>query len=79
MDYQVTSLILQTQPDQQETVMQYIHSITGAEIHGASDDGQLVVTIESEGQTSGVEYLNTIPGVLSVSLVSHHIDSIETP
>ncbi|WP_028115507.1 chaperone NapD [Ferrimonas senticii] len=77
MEYQVTSLILQTQPDQRDTVLQYLHSIDGAEIHAETADGQMVVTLESEGQTVAIDSLHTIPGVLSVSLVSHHSEPLK--
>ncbi|WP_298442829.1 chaperone NapD [uncultured Ferrimonas sp.] len=71
MEYHVTSLVLQLQPDQRDTVLQYLHSIEGAEIHAESGDGQLVITLEGDGQLPGVEALHTIPGVISVSLISH--------
>ncbi|QIZ76479.1 chaperone NapD [Ferrimonas lipolytica] len=77
MEYHVTSLILQLQPDQRDSVLQYLHSIEGAEVHAESIDGQLVITLEGEGHHPGIESLHTIPGVLSVSLVSHHIEPLK--
>ncbi|SHG90753.1 chaperone NapD [Ferrimonas marina] len=75
MEYQVASLILQVMPGSQDTVHQYLDTIEGAQVHAQSADHQMVVTLEGEGDVlSPLESLSSIPGVLSVSLVSHHID-----
>ncbi|WP_345337524.1 chaperone NapD [Ferrimonas pelagia] len=75
MDYHVASLILELTPSRRDTVLQYINQLEGAEVHGLSDDHQLVVTLEGEQNVlSRMEAMHTIPGVISVSLVSHHIE-----
>jgi nitrate reductase NapAB chaperone NapD len=51
----------------------------GVEIHAASDDGRMVVTIENDTATM-IETMNSfhsIKGVVSASLIYQHFDDFE--
>lgn len=58
-----------------------IAALPGAEVHGASDDGKLVVTLEMRDSTAVLDHINAINqirGVISATLVYQHNESLDS-
>lgn len=58
-----------------------IAALPGAEVHGASEDGKLVVTLEMRDSTAVLDHINAINlirGVLSATLVYQHNESLDS-
>ncbi|MDD5250246.1 MAG: chaperone NapD [Rhodocyclaceae bacterium] len=56
----------------------HLESIDGVEVHAASDEGRLIVSIESAGdrETADIfEAIQRLDGVLSAALVYSHFES----
>ena len=56
-----------------------VAALEGAEIHGASDDGRLVVVVEDTGSRTAADQImamHQIPGVISVTLTYHHFEDL---
>ncbi len=78
----ISSLVVHARPEGMESIETTIGSLGGAEVHGASAQGKLVVTLEtiSEGEMlTQIDAINRIEGVLSVSLIYHQVDDPTDP
>jgi len=74
----ISSIIVHAKPTEILSVRGNLEQIPGVEIHAATDDGRLVVTIESEsdGDTTGTfDRINATEGVLSCAMVFHQFES----
>lgn len=74
----VCGVLVHARPEQKDAVRLALESLPGVEVHVATEDGRMVVTVEdAEGQWAGatISRFNDIGGVLSVALVYHHFDS----
>ena len=74
----ISSIIVHAQPTQLQSVRGNLEQIPGVEIHAVTDDGKLVVTIETEtdGETAGTfDRINTMDGVMSAAMVFHQFES----
>ena len=74
----ISSIIVHAKPDALSSVRGSLEQIPGVEIHAATDDGKLVVTIETEtdGETAGTfDRINTMDGVMSAAMVFHQFES----
>lgn len=74
----VCGVLVHVRPDLADAVRLALAALPGVEIHAATGDGRLIVTVEdAEGQWAGatISRFNDIAGVLSVALVYHHFDS----
>ncbi|MBY6187415.1 chaperone NapD [Marinobacter hydrocarbonoclasticus] len=79
-EYHISSFVVHCQPGQEHSVRRAIGAMSGAEIHGCSDDGKLVVTLEQPDRATmqvGMEALATLSGVLSAALTYHRVEAIE--
>jgi nitrate reductase NapD len=68
----ISGLVIHTRPDATGTARAAIADLPGVEVHAATADGRLVVTIERADDGEAAETLShfqTIDGVLSTSLV----------
>ena len=78
----ISSLVVHARPEGLESIETTIGSLGGAEVHGASAQGKLVVTLETvnEGEMlTRIDAINRIEGVLSVSLIYHQVDDPTDP
>ncbi len=77
-NWYVCSIVVQARPEKLSQVKAAILAIPTAEIHGEkSDEGKLVVTLESNRQLALADLMNEIkdiPGVIVVSLISNYLD-----
>ena len=74
----ISSIIVHAQPTELASVRGSLEQIPGVEVHAATDDGKLVVTIETEtdGETASTfDRINTMPGVMSAAMVFHQYES----
>lgn len=74
----ISSIIVHAKPAKLPSVRGGLEQIPGVEIHAATDDGRLVVTIEaaSDGETTGIfDRINAMDGVMSVAMVYHQYES----
>ena len=76
----ISSAVLRVKPARLAEMRTKLESMPGVEIHAATDDGRIVVTIEST-ETAGAAdtyvALNTLDGVLSANLIYQYCD--DTP
>ena len=74
----ISSIIVHAQPTQLASVRGGLEQIPGVEIHAVTDDGKLVVTIETDtdGETAGTfDRINLMDGVMSAAMVFHQFES----
>jgi len=73
----ITGLVIHAVPDRTVAVQQAMEALNGVEVHKATDDGRLVVTVDNpnDGEAAEVfESFRNIAGVLSTSLVYTHFE-----
>lgn len=72
----LVSMVMMVRPERLAGFKQQIASVEGAEIHVASAEGKLVVTVEAEDQRSllqRIETLQNLDGLVSSNLVYHQV------
>ena len=70
----ISGVIVHARPEKLVAVRQRLADIAGVEVHAASEDGKLIVTVEEESDrilADTVLSLRDVPGVLSASMVYH--------
>ena len=76
----ISSFLVHARSDAVDRVAAAMAALDGVEVHGRSEAGKIVVTLESPGERAIVECLAAIrelPGVLSAVLVFHQIEANE--
>ncbi|HBV77801.1 MULTISPECIES: chaperone NapD [Vibrio] len=74
----ISSLVVHVVPQHLAAIKQTIESFDGAEIYGESEEGKLVVVIETQNQgyiTDTIDAINQLNHVLSTALVFHQIET----
>jgi nitrate reductase NapD len=74
----ISSAIVHARPGHAEVVRRALASIAGVEIHAVSDEGKLIVTIESPGDRETAdtfEAISQMDHVMSTSMVFHQTES----
>ncbi|MCC6659222.1 MAG: chaperone NapD [Rhodocyclaceae bacterium] len=74
----ISSIIVHAQPTELASVRGSLEQIPGVEVHAATDDGKLVVTIETDtdGETARTfDRINVMDGVMSAAMVFHQFES----
>ena len=74
----ISGVVVRCRPDQSCHVQTALAAMEGVEVHAASEDGHLVVTIDREGSRDAADTyvaLHDIDSVLSVSLVYAYDDA----
>ncbi|WP_454668641.1 chaperone NapD [Achromobacter kerstersii] len=75
----ITSLVVHALPQRLPEVRAAILAIAGSEIHGASDTGKLVVTLEApstDDMMARISEIQRLDGVLASALVYQHADTL---
>ncbi len=81
MEVHISSMVVHTIPEYQQTVKDHIEQLPGVEIHGESDCGKLIVVLESHNETHITEVMDEISHlghVLSTALVYHQIEQLDS-
>jgi len=76
----ISSMIVHVSPEGLATVKAKIERLRGAEIHGESEHGKLVVVLESGSQSNITEVIDRINGFAHVhgtALVFHQIEPLD--
>ena len=74
----ISSLVVHVRPERVPTATAAIAALTGAEVHAATPEGKLVVTLETGGTyeiTQALTDINAIEGVLSAVLAFHQVEN----
>lgn len=74
----ISSAIVHARPGAAEAVRSLLAATEGVEVHAVSDEGKLIVTIETEndrGMADAFESIGRLDGVLSASMVFHQTES----
>jgi len=75
----ISGVVVRTFPRNLEDVWQTLEQFEGVEVHGANEDGRLVVTIEKQGERDIADllvHMQDVPGVLSASMVYHQFEDL---
>lgn len=73
----ISGVIVRARPEKLAAVRARLADIAGVEVHAATDDGRLIVTVEEASDrllADAVLGLNNVPGVLAASMVYHQYD-----
>ncbi|MCP4188915.1 MAG: chaperone NapD [Gammaproteobacteria bacterium] len=71
----ICGILVHARPDGFGAVKKRLLSVKGVEVHGMSDEGRVVVTLEEENEDTMAESLLTVQrleGVISASMIYHH-------
>ena len=73
----ISGVLVRTSPDNIEAVSEALSRLEGVEVHGANQDGRMVVTIERDNSGQAADLLvqlHNVPGVLSASMIYHQFE-----
>lgn len=73
----ISSLIVDARPDLLPTVTTALQAVPGLEIHAATEQGKLIVTLESANDADILEAtgrISALDGVMSVAMVYHQLE-----
>ena len=76
----IASIVVQAWPDRLSEIEQRLTLADGVECHGSSSVGKLILTIETDNDAGLVAAMNRIEsakGVVTASLVYHHIEGMD--
>ena len=76
----ISSMIVQTRPEQMIEIETILASFPGIEISTNTPSGKIVVLMEAESDrqlADSMTKIGDIPGVLGVNLVFHHSESAQ--
>ena len=82
MEIGVCGVLIHTLPADITPVKDVLEAIPGVEVHAATDEGRMVVTIENTGEKRVgdiVMGLHDIKGVLSASVIYEHSENDDEP
>lgn len=73
----ICGLLVQTRAERVSEVRERLARMPGVEVHAATDDGRLVVTVEGTAQHPALDTITglvDVPGVAATSLVYQYSD-----
>ncbi len=71
----ICGILVHARPEGFDAVRERLLSVPGVEVHGVSDEGRAVITLEEADEDRTAESLLAIQkleGVLSASMIYHH-------
>ena len=74
----ISSLVVHVRPDRCAAVRSAIAALDGAEVHGGTAEGKLVVVLETQSEAETLDRIaaiNDMPGTIAASLIYHEIDA----
>lgn len=76
----ISSLVVHTRPEHLQNIKHTIKSLPNAEIYGESENGKLIVVLETAQQgyiTDTIDKINGLENVLNTALVFHQIEELD--
>jgi periplasmic nitrate reductase NapD len=76
----ISSVVLRTRRGALDEVRRLLVALPGVEVHAATDDGRLVITLEDAGTDSAADTfvkLHDIQGVMSVAMIYQYSETPE--
>ncbi len=76
----ICGVLVHAKPENIEVVSERLLSLEGVEIHGANEDGRMVVTLEQDNDDRMADALmgfQKLEGVISASMIYHHSEDDE--
>lgn len=73
----ISGIVVHASPDKIDMIRARLEEIPGVEVHAASTEGKMVVTIEkpADREVADIfEEISRIPGILSTAMVYHHFE-----
>jgi len=73
----ISGVLVRVYPEQITSVGESLVAMQGVEVHGNSDDGRIVVTVEQDDanlMSDVLTNMQTIPGVLAASMIYHQFE-----
>lgn len=80
MTLNISGIIVHAVPEKISEVRDVLSAIPGVEVHGATELGKMVVTLEKHGDQETADtfqHISQLPGVLSTAMVYHHFEPEE--
>ncbi|ELR65166.1 Periplasmic nitrate reductase component NapD [Photobacterium marinum] len=77
----ISSLVVHVKPEHLEGVKAQIATLPNAEIYGESEEGKIIVVLETENQgfvTDTIDKINNLEHVLTTFLVYHQIEHFDS-
>lgn len=77
----ISSLVVHVKPEYLEEVKAQILALPNAEIYGDSEEGKIIVVMETENQgyvTDTIDKINNLEYVLTTFLVYHQIEHFDS-
>jgi nitrate reductase NapD len=74
----ISSAIVYAKPGSEPVVRAHLSSLEGVEVHAASEDGKIIITLESESERSAVDQYEAIGrhgDILNVAMVYQQNES----
>lgn len=73
----ISGILIHANPGKVDTVSTALQEFPGLEVHAATDDGRLIVTLDCDDNGAAADSLikmNGLDGVLNASLVYHNFE-----
>ncbi len=77
----ISSLVVHVRPELLEITKEKILALSNTEIYGESEEGKIIVVLETENQgyiTDSIDKINNFDGILNVALVFHQIEHFDS-
>ncbi|MGF1738386.1 chaperone NapD [Photobacterium satsumensis] len=77
----ISSLVVHVKPEYLASVKEQIEAMPNAEIYGDSEEGKVIVVLETENQgyvTDTIDKINNLEHVLTTFLVYHQIEQFDS-
>jgi nitrate reductase NapD len=74
----ISSLVVHVRPERCAALRAAIGALAGAEVHAGTEDGKLVVVLETQSESetmARIDAINEMPGTIAASLIYHEIDA----
>lgn len=71
----ICSLVVHTRPENLAAVRTDLGTLPGVEVHGGSEEGKLIVTVEDTGENMAADTMakiNYVDGVINAVLIYHY-------
>ncbi len=78
MSMNICGVLVRARPERRAAVVRALEAMPGVEVHAATEDGRIVVTLERAGRAGVADTLSemhNVEGVLTAALVYEHSET----